>query len=189
MIRKFQSESSFREAVDAELSTLNVPDAFREGVASGIVQAEADMRKEAPRVDPSGMKLRIGTWFIRDDDIPMFEAFAALGGIAATALAGAAIAPATAVTSSTSLAKAIWQVWRKGGRLSKEEMSVLNLLASRGSSSAEDLARLAGAQLGGRDTAGFESLLKAMTAVELRDGSVVALVRKDSDGTWRKLNV
>jgi hypothetical protein len=188
MIRKFQSESSFREAVDAELSTLNVPDAFREGVVSGIVQAEADMRKEAPRVDPSGMKLRIGTWFIRDDDIPMFEAFAALGGIAATALVGAAIAPATAVAGSTSIAKAIWQIWRKGGRLSKEEMSVLNLLPALGSSSAEDLARLAGAQLG-RDTAGFESLLKAMTAVELRDGSVVALVRQDSDGTWRKLNV
>jgi hypothetical protein len=135
------------------------------------------------------MNLRIGTWFIRDDDLPMFDAFAAIGGLAATALAGATIAPATAVTSGTSIARAVWQIWRKGGRLSMDEMRVLNLLTTRGSASAEELAGLARAQLDGRGAPAVEALLKAMTEVELRDGSVVALVRKDPDGTWRKLSV
>jgi hypothetical protein len=189
MIRKFETENSFRDAIDAELSKRSVPVELRDVIVSGIIQAEAEIRKEPARVDPSGMKLRIGTWFIRDDDIPIFDALAAMAELAATALTGGAIAPATAVISGASIARAIWQIWRKGGRLSTDEMSVLNLLAARGPSSSEALAALAGAQLGGRDAAGIEALLNAMTEVEIRDGSVVALVRRDGSGAWRKLDV
>ncbi|WP_170766546.1 hypothetical protein [Ruegeria lacuscaerulensis] len=189
MFRKFQSESDFRDAIEAELSKRNMSNAFSEGVVLGIIEAEADIRQEPPRVDPSGMRLRIGTWFIRDDDIPVFDAFTALGGLVVTAMAGTAIAPAAALTSGTSIARAIWQVWRKGGRLSTDQMKVLCLLAARGPSSPDEITEIDDVHLKAHDAAGTANLLQTLTEVELRDGSVVALVRQNPDGTWRKLNV
>jgi hypothetical protein len=184
MITRFQTEAEFVADVRRRLQVKNVPETIAAALADGIATADRTVRAEASGVNPTVQNLRIGTWFIRDDDLPLFDAIASIGGVVATVASGGVLAPAAGLQAAVSFAKACWQVWRRGARLSAEQLSVLRLLSLRGPLAPGDVRHA----LADESTAsGVERLLHSLETVELHDGALVALVRCEADGRWKAL--
>jgi hypothetical protein len=186
VITRFSTEAEFIVEVQRRLQVQNVPENVAGALADGIAAADRAVRAEAPRVNPTVQNLRIGAWFIRSDDLPLFDAIAAIGGVGATLASGGVLAPAAALGAAVSFAKASWQVWRRGARLSAEQLSVLRVLSLRGPLASEDLGHALAAESAGSDV---ERLLHDLETVELHDGALVSLVRREADGRWKALPV
>jgi hypothetical protein len=183
-LQKFSKQSDFLDAamkhIQPEAADSTVFDALR----SGISDADVELRKEEHATD-SALGLRVGAWIIRSEDIPVLEAIS-IGAAAATAVAGpAGLTAAAVVTAVSGFATLCWKAWRKGATLSKDEVAVLGFLRVHGPLSMEDLKPMAASQIKDMTADHVELAMKSLGEVELLNGELVDLVRKDASGRWK----
>jgi hypothetical protein len=182
-MQSFSTNAEFRTAIDGALGTLSADDQARAALVEGINQGETEQRDEAKLADGT-LHLRVSNWVLRGQDLPVLELIGIVGAAATAALAPGAIAAGAVITALSSFAELCWKTWRKGAPLSKAEIAVLGFVQVHGPISLEDLkAKASGPlQLTPKD---IDNAVQTLQQVELRDGSVVALIRQDAAGQWR----
>jgi uncharacterized protein YceH (UPF0502 family) len=89
------------------------------------------------------------------------------------------------VTALSSFAAMAWKAWRKGARLTRAEVAVLGFLEVEGPMTDEELVAKASAALEGITPLDVERAIQTLQDVELRDGDLVSLIRRDAAGLWR----
>ncbi|SRR5712691_2152016 len=183
-MRTFTTESEFAGAIDATLQMRAVPADVRTALTAGIGQGEMQSREDVPNPDGT-LNLRLNAWILREQDIPVTEIIGVVGAAAAMALAPGAIAAGAVITALSAFAAMCWKAWRKGAKLSKAEIAVLAFLEVHGPMSLDDLKAKAPAALEGLTAADVEQAMQSLQDVELRDGAIVELLRKDTAGLWR----
>jgi hypothetical protein len=186
VLEAYETQAEFTAAIAARLPAADgeVPDALLDGVAGalldGIAGAEETLQRERAEPRGAGYELRLRRWVLRDDDAPYFETMGAVISVSATLIAGGLTVQGVVAAAST-IGAATWKVWRKGGRLTAEQMRLLTELENRGPLKEDELQQI----LGGDP----EPILADLRDVELRDGSSAALVKRTGDGRWRSVGV
>jgi hypothetical protein len=184
-MRSFETEQEFLDAVAQALPDDTLAGSpLSRAVIAGVREADVGARQGGP-ADAGGLNLRLKGWVLRNDDLPVVEAIGIVGAAATAALAPGGIAVAAVVTAVTSFAAMCWKAWRKGAPLSRSEIAVLGFLEINGPMDEEELAQKASAQLKDFSAEEVRKALRTLTDVELRDGEIVSLVRKDASGRWR----
>ena len=161
---------------------------IRTAIAEGIVGAERVVRADESIVGP-GLGLRIGNWVLRDADLPVVEMISMVAAAATVAAAPAALTASATIAGVAAFAALCWRTWRKGASLSRSEVAVLGLLRLSGPMSLADLQKTLPTAMPDIAAEEAEKALISLTDIELRDGTIVALVRKDASGRWRTSGV
>ena len=184
----YEHRQEFVGAVAGLLPPEELPESLRRTLAEAIAQANATAVEEA-REAGSGHELRIGHWFIRDDDLPFFATVGAVGPVVATLVSTAVVPPASVVSAAVALVAAFWKLWRKGGHLSSEQVAVLTTLNARGPLREDELIESLSGAGPTMSASSLRGLLQQLEDVELYDGTGVALVRRTREGAWRAVKV
>ncbi|MGB6688602.1 MAG: hypothetical protein WBE76_12245 [Terracidiphilus sp.] len=174
-----------RQQLDQQDSRANI----RSALLAGISSAEDDLRNESQDDKSQAFHLKVGSWVIRDDDVPIFEAVNAVASAVVLTLTTAGIAWPAIATALTSLASVCWRVWRKGARLSSRQVSVYGFLKAQGPMTLAALAdclKKAGIDLTQDDVA---STLESLAEIELNDGQIVTLASRDASEHWKALRI
>jgi len=185
VLERFESRQQFVDAVMSRLPEQSLTADVRLAVAEAIADADAGMQRDS--AERGGLELRVGNWFVRNDDLPFFETLGAIGPLVATLVATGGLAAPAVIGAVAALMGSAWKVSRKGGRLSREQMAALTVLETRGPLTVEEL-QAALAELG-LSLENTKALLEGLKDVELSDGSGASLVRRSYDGTWRVAGV
>jgi len=180
----FATETEFNGAIDDSLRGSVASADIRNALVAGIGAGEQDSRKDPADAD-AGLNLRLNGWVLREQDIPMTELIGIVGAAATAVLAPGVIAAGAVVTALSGFAALAWKAWRRGAKLSKAEIATLGFLEVQGPMSLADLKARAPAALEGVSAADVERAIKSLQDVELRDGEIVELIRKDASGLWR----
>jgi hypothetical protein len=178
VLTAYETEAEFTAAIAAQLpeSGGEITDALLGGIAG----ADQALQRERAAAGGTGYELRLGKWILRDDDAPYFETMGTLLSVSATLIAGGLTTQGVVAAAST-LGAATWKVWRKGGKLTAEQVTLLTELENRGPLKEIELEQLLGADP--------KPILAALRDVELRDGSSAELVKRAGDGRWRSVGV
>lgn len=183
-MRTFATQTEFTSAIDTALQDRVTSVDIRSALTAGIGAGEHESRGDAGQTD-GALNLRVKSWILRDQDIPMTELIGIVGAAVTTALAPGVIAAGAVVTALSAFASLAWKAWRKGAKLSKVEVAVLGFLQVQGPMSLDDLKAKAPPALDGLTAVDVERAIKSLQDVELRDGDLVALIRQDASGLWR----
>lgn len=181
-MQSFATQSDFAHAVGDTLAAL--PAELRDALAAGIAAGDAEARSAAAG-DDGTLNLRLGSWVLREQDLPVTELIGIVGAAVTAALAPGVIAAGAVVSALTAFAALAWKAWRKGARLSKPEIAVLGFLKVEGPMTLDDLKVRAPAAFPDISAADVERAVASLQDVELRDGDLVELIRKDAAGLWR----
>jgi hypothetical protein len=185
MNETFSDEADFQAAIEARLGALVQAD-LAGPLGRGIVEGEAAWRADPAPTGATALNLRLGRFFIRDDDLPVIETIGTVASaLAATGASGGLAIPAL-IPAITGLAALAWNLWRKGVLLGSDELTAIGVLRQQGPCSVEDLlplVRAAGVQVADKDA--MERMLRRLGEVETRDGTVVKLAKKEDGGLWR----
>jgi hypothetical protein len=180
-MRQFNSESEFLAALgdqwhgaDAEVIA---------ALGAGVSRAEGEVRQEDNR-DGAGLDLRLKGWVLRTEDVPVAEAIGIVAAALTAATGPVGITAAAVITAVSSFAAMCWKAWRKGAALSQKEIALLGLLRFHGPMTGKELASKAAAQFPEMTPGDVTKNLQSLSDVNLRDGSVVALVRRDASDRW-----
>lgn len=119
----------------------------------------------------------------------MTELIGVVGAAAAAMLTPGGIVAAAVVTTLSSFAALVWKAWRKGAKLTKAEVATIGFLEVQGPMSDEDLLAKAPAALPGMSAVDVQRAIQTLQDVELRDGNIVSLIRRDASGLWRTTGV
>jgi hypothetical protein len=183
MIQQFQSSADFSKAIDSALTPSASSDAIRAALVAGVDQGEAQQRALAPTAD-GALNLRISNWVLRGQDMPVLELIGIVGAAATAAVAPGAIAAGAIIAALTSFATLCWKTWRRGAPLSKPETAVLGFITVHGPIKEADLLTKMHGTLNLTDD-DIHGAITTLQQVELRDGSIVSLIRKDAADQWR----
>ncbi len=183
-MRTFATETEFNGAIEEKLRGTVDSTAIRNALVAGISAGEQASRRDPAPAD-DGLNLRVSSWVLREQDIPVTELIGIVGAAATAALAPGLIAAGAVVTALSGFAALAWKAWRRGGKLSRAEIATLGFLEVQGPMSLADLKARAPAALEGLTAADVEHAVKSLQGVELRDGEMVALIRRDAAGLWR----
>lgn len=180
-MQTFSTEAEFAGAIGDKLAALS-PE-LRDAISAGIAKGDAEARGGNPG-DAGTLNLRIAGWVLREEDVPVSEMIGIVGVAVTAALAPGAIAVGAIVTAVTTFAALCWKAWRKGARLSKPEIAVLGFLKVHGAMTLDDLKTRAATALPDIPAADIDRAVAKLQDVELRNGDIVDLIRKDSAGMW-----
>lgn len=183
----FTEASEFEAALAARIAP-HAPPELAAAVASGIVAGEQAWRASPPARGGTALNLRVGAYFIRDEDLPFIDTLAAAATAVASAAASGGITLLIAIPAVSSLVTLAWDLWRRGGRLTPDQLRVYGVLREHGPCSAAELAPFAAAAGVPAEADQVERILSALSELETRNGAVVPLASK-SDGLWRTLNI
>jgi hypothetical protein len=181
---KMQSYATEDEFIAAISGCLPANRDMRAAIAEGIAVAERAARADESIAGP-GLGLRIGTWVLREADLPVVEIIGMVAAAATIAAAPAALTASAAIGGVAAFAGLCWRTWRRGASLSRSEVAVLGFLQLCGPMTLAHLLRTLPTTLPEIAAKDVEKALKSLTDVELRDGHIVALVREDASGRWR----
>jgi len=187
-MRTFATDTEFTGAISTTLHTAVSSDDIRRALVAGIGAGEHESRQGPSRED-GGMNLRLNNWVLRDQDVPMTELIGVVGAAAAAMLTPGGIVAAAVVTTLSSFAALVWKAWRKGAKLTKAEVATIGFLEVQGPMSDEDLLAKAPAALPGMSAVDVQRAIQTLQDVELRDGNIVSLIRRDASGLWRTTGV
>lgn len=182
-MRMFATEGEFAAAIEHALKPSAPTDAVREALVVGVNQAETDIRKDGG--GERALDLKIKNWVLREEDLPIAETIGIVAAASAAVLAPAGVAAGAIITALSAFACLCWKTWRKGAVLSKAEIAILGFLQVQGPMSLDDLKQKASLALEGVTPDDVEKGLQSLRDVQLRDGSMVELVRQDASGRWR----
>ncbi len=187
MEKSFQTQQDFLNAVAETLPQNDAEAGLREAIVNGICQADNNLAGWSEQ-DNAGLELRVGRWFIRNDDVPFFQLLEAVASGALTLAASGGAQASSLIGPISNFVSACWQLRRKGAKLTTEQVAVLGLLSTNETVSAESVIKKLDA-IGRKIPADkVEGILYSLASVELYDGSVVPLVRVDGK-QWRALCV
>lgn len=177
----FETEADFEAALANSFSD-DFPENVRVAIQDGILEEERDLRSGA--IETHGFNLRLGNWILRDDDIPVIEIVAGVGsGVLAIAATGP-LGLAAVISGIKSFAKIVWDAWRKSARLGNNEIAMLGVIEVMGPIE-EDRAIAEAQKLDAKVTAEtWAKSILSLTDVELANGDIVELVRKDASDRW-----
>ncbi|HEX8621247.1 MAG TPA: hypothetical protein VF718_04690 [Allosphingosinicella sp.] len=178
-MRTLATADEFGAAIDEAMRPALADPALREALAASIRDAENELRAE-PSEASAGLNLRLGHFVLRDEDLPVAEAIALAASTAVTLLAPGVLVAAAVITAVGSFSTLAWKAWRKGARLSSREITILGLLKVNGPLTDEELAALAAKADPALTPQAVAASLASLGDVELRDGDIVSLVRKDA---------
>ncbi|WP_213957939.1 MULTISPECIES: hypothetical protein [unclassified Variovorax] len=180
-----EAELSFRDAIRARVEEdVHLPEVLAV-LEDGFVRGEREAVSELNAAG-QGLNFRLGTWVIRNEDLPIVEAIGAVGAVVGAAV-GAGISAPVVVAALGAFAAMTWKTWRKGSSLTPEQVKVLGLLEVAGPQSIPDLqARAKDLAL---DEGEVELLLNNLTQVEQVNGSLHPLVAKQPDGRWKSRRI
>ncbi len=183
MTQTFATPEAFSHAIDSTLTPSAASAQLRSAIVAGIGQGEAEHRGEQQATD-GALNLRIGGWVLRGQDTPVLELIGIVAAAATAAVVPGAILAVPIITAVSSFATLCWKTWRKGAPLTRPEVAVLGFIGVNQPIGESDLlARMHGA-LNLTDEQ-IANAFKTLQQVMLRDGSVVALIRKDAADQWR----
>ncbi|HYR85656.1 MAG TPA: hypothetical protein VE422_16320 [Terriglobia bacterium] len=188
MLSTYKTKDDFLGAVSSHLEKQESQANIRSALLTGISAAEDDLRNES-REESQAFHLKLGSWVIRDDDIPIFESFNSMATAVALTLTTAGIAWPAVAAALTALANICWRVWRRGAHLSSRQISVYGFLKAQGPMTLIALAdclKKAGKDLTQEDVA---STLESLSEIELNNGQIIKLASKDAKEHWKALKI
>jgi hypothetical protein len=180
-MRTLATAEEFGAAIDEAMRPAVADPALREAVAASIRDAETELRAE-PSDSAEALSLRVGRFVLREEDLPIAESIALAASTAVALLAPGVVVAAAVITAIGSFSTLAWKAWRKGARLSPREITVLGLVKMHGPLSDEELVALAGKADPALAPEAVASALASLGDVEMRDGDIVSLIRKDASG-------
>jgi hypothetical protein len=188
MPKNFATQQDFLLAVEESLHPSEYPPEIREALIHGVTQGDNALAQWEEQDNP-GQELRLGRWFIRNDDFPFFQLLGAVAAGLVVLAATSGVAASALVAPIANLAAACWQVKRKGATLTPEQVAALGILNVHQGATVEQIANKLAAT--GRTVSEKEVLvtLRSLASLELYDGSTVAIVRCDDGDKWRALRV
>ncbi len=178
----FDTKDDFTAHLKAQAQDA-VPDDIAQALSAGVAQSEGELRDVDSPVD--GLNLRVGQWVLRDSDVPVLEAITMAGAALGAVAAPGAIAVGTVLAGLTAFAKFVWSAWRRSSRLTRDEIAVLGILHTRGALSQDDLTTLALDAFPQMTAAQVAQTLLSLQDIELLNGDIIELIRKDASGRWR----
>ena len=185
MTNTYESETEFLQAIAKQEPIAALDQTTREGLLNGIEQATASETEDQIH---AGQELRLGRWFIRNDDLPFLELIAATTGIILVTSASGGIVAAALTAKIAGFIAGVWKLWRKGAILNESQLAVLAVLYSEQSQTVETLAETLKPTEVKLNAQQLVSVLESLTKLELYDGTEVELVRMDQNG-WRSLRI
>lgn len=187
-MRTFDSADEFATAVGATMRTALADESLLQPLAEGLGQAEEELRAEGPDSE-DGFNLRVGRFFLREEDLPVIETI----GIATTAaialLAPGVVVAGVIISAAGSFAGLVWKAWRNGAMLTPEQIAVLGLVRFHGPIGRDPLVALAAKSEPPLAPEAVDRALIALHEAEMRDGDIVALVDFDDEGRVRARTV
>jgi hypothetical protein len=189
VLTSYKSQRDFMDAVSVHMTENEVPHNMRAAILEGITAASEAVGGEISGNEDAALNLKVGRWFIRDDDLPFFESVGVIGTVLGSLMTTGVLAAPAAIASATTLAAICWRIWRKGGRLNRDQMRVLTVLKSDGpltEGEVRDHLARTGLSL---TLAEVHELLFQLTDVQLYDGTLASLVRPDANKNWRAVGV
>ena len=189
MVSTYKTKDDFLGAVSSHLHAPESQPDIRSALLTGISSAEDDLRSESRDEKSQAFHLKLGSWVIRDNDIPIFEAVNSAATAIALTLTTAGIAWPAVATALTALANICWRMWRKGAHLSSRQISVYGLLREQGPltlAALVDSLKKSGEDFTQQDVT---STLDSLSEIELNDGQIIKLVSKDSNEYWKALKI
>ncbi len=188
-MHKFSTQEAFLDEIVKELEGFSPQsEAVLQAIRNGFKDADIDMQDIEKLADGS-LNLRINSWILREEDIPVIEIIGIVSTAVTAALMPEVVATTVIVTALSSFAAVCWKTWRKGASLSKAEISVLGFLQVHGPMSLEELKGKAVSENNKLSEIDVELALQSLTDVELRDGNIIELIRQDASGQWRARSV
>jgi hypothetical protein len=184
MLVEFDSREDFARAVRERVAATTPVDELQLAMVEAIVTAEDELRSRPS--SSSDLNLRVGHWFLRTEDVPFLDSVGAAGAFAAAAAGGAALAPA-AIAAAAMFVGIVWRVWRRGGRLSDEQVAILAALNSHGPMNNDDLLAQVKEQGLQVTPQRLRDALLDLEDFEFNNGVTAPLVRQLDDARWRAL--
>ena len=183
-MRQFDTERDFVGAASQEWAQDERTQPLVAALAEGLGRAEAEVRA-AEDIHEAGLDLRLGGWVLRTQDMPVLEAIGAVSAAALALTGPGAVLTAAAITAVSSFASLCWKAWRRGAPLSRTEITVLGFLRIHGPMTDEQLVEKVAEDPSGMPVDEVRNTIASLGDVELRDGSIVELVRRDASGRLR----
>jgi hypothetical protein len=189
MLSTFKTKEEFLGAVSSQLEKQQSESNIRSALLAGVSSAEDDLRNESAEEESQAFHLKMGSWVIRDDDIPIFEAVNSTATAVALTLTTAGIAWPAVATTLITFANVCWRVWRRGVHLSSRQVSVYGFLKAQGPMTL--IALTDGLKKAGEDFTqeDLASTLESLSEIELNNGQIVKLASKDANEQWKALNI
>jgi hypothetical protein len=187
MPENFKTQHDFLDAVQTSLQDSKADSGLRNAIVDGVRQADNALATWTEQDNP-GQELRLGRWFIRNDDFPFFQLIEAIVSGALTLAASGGVEASALIGPITNFVSACWQVRRKGAKLTPEQVAVLGILSTNEGISLRTLTEKLTGLGRGISASQVVPTLRSLENVELYDGSVVPLVRSDGP-MWRALRV
>lgn len=189
MLSTYKTKTEFLNAVTSHLQLEDSSANISSALISGISSAEDDLRKDALGDESQAFHLKVGSWVIRDDDLPIFEAVSSMALAVTLTLSTAGIAWPAIATALSQIANMCWRIWRRGAHLSAPQVTVYGFLKAQGpltvNGIAEGLNKI-GKSLAQDDIA---SALRSLSEIELSNGQIIKLATKDANEYWKALNI
>jgi hypothetical protein len=189
MFSTYVTQGDFLGGISSVLDEEGAASDLQVALLSGIASADHDLRTVGDDSAALALDLKVGGWVIRDDDVPIIQALSAIAGAVAASIATGGLALPSVAIAVTGLADLCWRAWRKGARLTEPELAVYGFLAASGPMNEETLGTRLAADDRGVSSETLAATLRHLSAFDLTDGNVVALVAKDTDGLWRARKV
>jgi hypothetical protein len=184
----YPTKNEFLTAVASELQPSSASAEIHSALLSGISSADDALRSEESDKSQA-FHLKVGAWIIGEGDIPLLQALNTTAGTTAVLMKAQGLAWPVIASVLSSLADVCWRAWRKGGRLSPQQVSVYGCLQALGPLTREALS--VHLQRKGEDLSPDKvtSTLESLTEIELNDGQIIALASKDVDQLWKALKI
>jgi hypothetical protein len=189
MLSTFKTKDDFLGAVSSHLEKQQSPANIRAALLTGISVAEDDLRQQSQGEQSQAFHLKLGSWVIRDDDIPIFEAVNSMAAAVALSLSTGGVAWPAIATALTGLANISWRMWRRGAHLSSRQIAVYGFLQAQGPMTVIALAEVL--KKAGHDLTeeNITSTLESLSEIELNSGQIIKLASKDANGNWKALKI
>jgi hypothetical protein len=189
MFQAYKTQEEFLQAVSASLAHGCGSDGQLSALLVGISKADSDLRSGSAAPGSAALNLKVGAWVIRDQDVPIFAALNATAAAVIGTLTTAGVAWPLIATALSALAEVCWRAWRKGAHLTSAQVRVYGLLQAHGPLSIEGLGELL-KKLGEPIEPGIlKSTLDSLTDVELGDGDIIHLAKRNGDVAWQALRI
>lgn len=190
MLSTFRSKEEFLAAVTSQLDGANISRDVSAALVSGISSADDVLRSQTDDRESLALNLKVGSWVIRDDDLPLFQAINTTGAaIALTMTTGGLAWPAIAAALAA-FADLCWRAWRKGARLSSLQVSAYGALQAHGPMKEDAvIGHLKDEQAGGPAPEVVKAVLESLREVDADDGHLLALAARDGNGVWKALRI
>ncbi len=184
MWQRYKQKDSFLSAVSDGLQNQGVPASAASAVLDGISRADDNLRAEEAGPRGVALNLRIGSWVLRDDDLPIIQTLGTTATALAATLATGGIAWPAAAAALTSFADLCWKAWRKGASLSSTELIVYGFVKAHGPITVERLSTLLQEAKESLSVQEIEVALRNLAEMELNNGELLAMTSLENDGVW-----